>query len=104
MDSTFFNNAHFLSILNKHEIFNTALNIHLVSLISSDENEVGFEKLEVVKKYFHRIFTILSKEIKEELIKLNLSKDELKDIKKELAFLTEEKQIEFLKELVRNND
>ncbi len=77
--------------------------MHLVSLISSDENNGGFEKLEVVKKYFHRIFTILSKEVRGELIKLNLSKDELKEIKKELAFLPEEKQIEFLKELIKDN-
>jgi len=74
-----------------------------VSLISSDENNGGFEKLEVVKKYFYRIFTVLSKEVKEELMKLNLSKDELKEIKKELAFLPEEKQIEFLKELAKDN-
>jgi len=74
-----------------------------VSLISSDENNGGFEKLEVVKKYFYRIFTILSKEVRGELIKLNLSKDELKEIKKELAFLPEEKQIEFLKELAKKN-
>jgi len=74
-----------------------------VSLISSDENNGGFEKLEIVKNYFHRIFTILSKEVREELMKLNLSKDELKEIKKELAFLSEEKQIEFLKELAKDN-
>jgi len=74
-----------------------------VSMISSDENNGGFEKLEVVKKYFYRIFTVLSKEVKEELMKLNLSKDELKEIKKELAFLPEEKQIEFLKELAKDN-
>ena len=73
-----------------------------MSLISSDENNGGFEKLEIVKNYFHRIFTILSKEVREELMKLNLSKDELKEIKKELAFLSEEKQIEFLKELTGN--
>ena len=78
--------------------------MHLVSLINSDENNGGFEKLEVVKNYFHRIFTILSKEVKEELLKLNLSKDELKEIKKELAFLPEEKQLEFLKELKKNNE
>ena len=77
--------------------------MHLVSLISSDENNGGFEKLEVVKKYFYRIFTILSKEVKEELMKLNLSKDELKEIKKELAFLSEEKQKLFLKELAKEN-
>lgn len=74
-----------------------------MSMISSDENNGGFEKLEVVKKYFYRIFTVLSKEVKEELMKLNLSKDELKEIKKELAFLPEEKQIEFLKELAKDN-
>ena len=74
-----------------------------MSLISSDENNGGFEKLEIVKNYFHRIFTILSKEVREELMKLNLSKDELKEIKKELAFLSEEKQKEFLKELANDN-
>ncbi len=77
--------------------------MHLVNLISSDENNGGFEKLEVVKKYFQRIFTILSKEVRGELIKLHLSKDELKEIKKELAFLPQEKQIEFLKELTKKN-
>ena len=76
----------------------------MVSLISNDESNRGFEKLEVVKKYFYRIFTTLSKEVREELMKLNLSKDELKEIKKELAFLSEEKQIEFLKELTGNNE
>ena len=73
-----------------------------MSLISSDENNGGFEKLDIVKKYFHRIFTTLSKEVREELMKLNLSKDEQKEIKKELAFLPEEKQLEFLKELTGN--
>ena len=77
--------------------------MRLVIPISSDENNGGFEKLEVVKKYFFRIFTVLSKEVKEELMKLNLSKDELKEIKKELAFLSEEKQKQFLKELAEDN-
>ena len=75
-----------------------------MNLIKSDENDSGLEKLEVVKKYFQRIFTILSKEVREELTKLNLTKEELKEIKKELAFLTEEKQLEFLKELKKNNE
>ena len=75
-----------------------------MSLIKSDENNGGFERLDVVKKYFQRIFTILSKEVREELMKLDLSKDELKEIKKELAFLTEKKQLEFLKELIKNNE
>jgi hypothetical protein len=67
-------------------------------LVSNDENG-GFEKLEVVKRYFHRIFTVISKEVREKLMELDLSKDELKEIKRELAFLSEEQQLEFLEEL-----
>ena len=61
----------------------------------------GFEKLDVVKKYFQRVFTIFSKEIREELQELepHLSKDEFKEIKKELAFLPKEKQQEYLQEI-----
>jgi hypothetical protein len=70
--------------------------------ISNDENG-GFEKLDVVKRYFHRVFTVLSKEVREQLMNLNLSKDELKEVKKELAFLSEEQQKEFLKELAEDN-
>ena len=61
----------------------------------------SFERLKVVKKYFGRIFNVLSKEIRAKLLKLELSEEELKEIKKELAFLPEEKQKEFLKELLK---
>ncbi len=71
-------------------------------LINNDENG-GFEKLDVVKRYFYRIFTVLSKDVREQLMNLNLPKDELKEVKKEIAFLSEEKQKEFLKELAKNN-
>ena len=71
-------------------------------LINSDENG-GFEKLDAVKRYFYRIFTALSKDVREQLMSLNLSKDELKEVKKELAFLSEEKQKEFLQELAKDN-
>ena len=61
----------------------------------------GFDKIEVIKKYFQRIFNIFSKEVREELLKLEpqLSKEEFKEIKKELAFLPQEKQLEYLEEL-----
>jgi len=71
-------------------------------LINNDENG-GFEKIDAVKRYFYRIFTVLPKDIREQLMNLNLSKEELKEVKKELAFLSEEKQKEFLKELAKNN-
>lgn len=69
--------------------------------ISNDDNG-GFEKTDVVKRYFQRIFTVLSKDIREKLLALNLSKEELKEVKKELAFLPNEMQREFLEELSKN--
>ncbi|MGB5909611.1 MAG: hypothetical protein WBH31_00320 [Promethearchaeia archaeon] len=65
------------------------------------EGNGNFEKLEIVKKYFGRIFNVLSKDVRTKLLKLQLSETELKEIKKELAFLPEEKQKEFLRELTR---
>ena len=67
--------------------------------ISKNGKEGGFEKLDVVKKYFHKIFTVMSKDVREQLMELNLSKDELKEVKKALVFLPDEKQIDYLKEL-----
>jgi hypothetical protein len=65
------------------------------------EGNSNFEKLEIVKKYFGQIFNVLSEDVRKKLLKLQLSETELKEIKKELAFLPEEKQKEFLKELTR---
>ncbi|MBY9013400.1 MAG: hypothetical protein KGD70_13580 [Candidatus Lokiarchaeota archaeon] len=75
----------------------------MVLLINNDENDGGFETLDVVRRYFNRIFTILSKDVREQLSDLNLSKDEIKEVKKELSFLSEEKQKEYLKELAKDN-
>ena len=68
-------------------------------LISNNGKEGGFEKLDVVKRYFHKIFTVMSKDVREQLMDLDLSKGELKEVKKELVFLPEEKQKEYLDEL-----
>ena len=65
------------------------------------EGNSNFEKLKIVKKYFGRIFNVLSEDVRKKLLKLKLSETELREIKKELAFLPEEKQKEFLKELTR---
>ncbi len=67
--------------------------------MSNNSKERGFEKLDVVKKYFQKIFTVMSKDVREQLMDLNLSKDELKEVKKELVFLPEEKQKDYLNEL-----
>lgn len=54
----------------------------------------------LVKKYFSKIFTILSKDIKEKIKDLNLSRKEKKEILKELAFLSKEKQIKYIDAVV----
>ena len=58
-----------------------------------------FEEINAVKKYFARIFTILSKEVREKLLNLNVSEVKRKTLKKELAFLSKERQKEYLDEL-----
>jgi len=70
-----------------------------VILVSNNGEEKGYEKLDVVKRYFQKIFTVMSKDVREQLMDLNLSKDELKEVKKELVFLPDEKQKEYLNEL-----
>lgn len=68
-----------------------------------DKNDnFNFEKLKIIKNYFSRIFNVLPKDIREDLLKLNLSKEELKSILKKIAFLTEEKQRMFLEEISNN--
>jgi hypothetical protein len=57
-----------------------------------------------IKKYFSRIYTILSKEIREKLRDLDVSKEKKKKIKRELAFLSKDKQIEYLDELIQLNN
>ena len=66
-------------------------------------NELGekrdLEDIPEIKKYFSRIYTIIPKEIREKLRDLDLPKKKKKKIKKELAFLSKNKQIEYLDEL-----
>lgn len=67
--------------------------------IKEDINNKDFEEINAVKKYFARIFTILSKEVRNKLMNLNVSEERRKEIKKELGFLSKEKQREYLDEL-----
>ncbi len=62
-------------------------------------NNKDFEEINAVKKYFARIFTILSKEVREKLMNLNVSEEKRKTLKKELAFISKEKQKAYLDEL-----
>jgi len=69
-----------------------------VGIIIDELNE-NFEDIGIIKKYFSRIFNVLSKEIREKLININISEKVKKILLKDLAFLTEEKQKEYLDEL-----
>ena len=67
--------------------------------INGKINDRDLEEIPEVKRYFSRIYTVLSKEVREKLKKLAIPKEKKKKIKKQLAFLSKEKQIEYLDEL-----
>ena len=62
------------------------------------DDDGDFEKVGVVKKYFSRIYTVLKPDIRERLENLDIPEKKKKKLKKELAFLSEEKQYEYLDE------
>jgi len=55
---------------------------------------------ELVKHYFTKIFAVLSKELKNQINDLNISKKEKKELLKELAFLTQEEQLKYIESIV----
>ncbi|KKL82851.1 hypothetical protein LCGC14_1980650 [marine sediment metagenome] len=59
---------------------------------------VKIEEIKEIKKYFKRIYTIVSKDVLEMIENLNLSKKKKKAILRELAFLPEEEQLKYLDE------
>ena len=67
--------------------------------INGKIDNTNFEDLDIIKKYFSKIFAVLSPEIRETLTDLNVSIEKKNIIKKELAFLEKKKQIEYLEEL-----
>ncbi|MHA1292065.1 MAG: cell envelope integrity protein TolA [Promethearchaeota archaeon] len=54
----------------------------------------------IVQRYFTKMFTILSKDIRQQIDELKISKEEKKEILKELAFLTKEEQIKFINVII----
>jgi hypothetical protein len=71
----------------------------MVLKIRKDIEDEDIEEIPEIKKYFLRIYTVLSKDIRDRLKNLDLPKEKKKKIKKELAFLSRKKQIEYLDEL-----
>jgi hypothetical protein len=64
----------------------------------NDKEIIDIEKIPVVKKYFERIYSILPEDIRSKLNNLKLSKEDLDQIKRELAFLPKKKQAHYLEE------
>jgi hypothetical protein len=66
--------------------------------INGETNNKDLEEIPEIKKYFSRIYTVLSKDIRDKLKNLNVSKDKKKKIRKVIAFLPKKKQNEYLDE------
>lgn len=73
----------------------------MVINIKNELNDNKLEEIPEVKKYFSRIYTVLSKRVREQLDNLNISKEKKKKIKKELAFLPKYKQTKYINELLK---
>lgn len=69
----------------------------------NEEDNFSFEKNRIVRKYFSRIFTLLRSDIRDILNNLAIDEEKKKEIKKELAFLPHEKQVEYLNEISRSS-
>lgn len=71
------------------------LRLHESLLPVKDEKD---KKL--VKEYFSKIFAVLSKDLREQIINLKISKKEKRDLLEELAFLTKEEQVRYIEAVV----
>ncbi|MFX1320404.1 MAG: hypothetical protein ACFFAQ_02060 [Promethearchaeota archaeon] len=71
------------------------LKLHESLLPVKDEKD---KKL--VKQYFSKIFTVLSKDLRQQIINLKIPKKEKKELLEELVFLTKEEQVKYIEALV----
>ena len=71
------------------------LRLHESLLPVKDEKD---KKL--VKEYFSKIFAVLSKDLRKQILNLKISKKEKRELLEELAFLTKEEQVKYIEVLV----
>lgn len=67
-----------------------------------NKDPYDFEKEQVIQKYFKRIYTVLDKSVRNKLLQLDVTTDELKQILKYIGFLSKEKQERYIKELINH--
>jgi hypothetical protein len=72
-----------------------------VNTKENQKDNYDFEKNNVIKSYFKRIYTVLDETTRKKLLQLDISTDELRQILKYIAFLPKEKQETYLKELTQ---
>ncbi|MBA7634550.1 hypothetical protein ES703_42136 [subsurface metagenome] len=53
-----------------------------------------------MKEYFSKIFAVLSKDLRQQISNLKISKKEKRELLEELAFLTKEEQVKYIEALV----
>jgi hypothetical protein len=54
----------------------------------------------LVKEYFSKIFAVLSKDLRKQILTLKISKKEKRELLEELAFLTKEEQVKYIEALI----
>jgi hypothetical protein len=54
----------------------------------------------LVKEYFSKIFAVLSKDLREQISNLKISKKEKRELLEELAFLTKEEQVRYIEAII----
>lgn len=79
----------------KEKIKEIKLKLHDSLLPVKDEKDK-----KVVKEYFSKIFTILSKDLREKIKDLKISKKEKNELLKELAFLSAEQQAKYIESII----
>ncbi|MHA1149591.1 MAG: hypothetical protein ACTSR8_15255 [Promethearchaeota archaeon] len=87
--------APFELVKSKKKIKEIKLKLHDSLLPIKDEKDK-----KVVKEYFSRIFTILSKDLREKIKDLKISKKEKNELLKELAFLSAEQQAKYIESII----
>lgn len=60
----------------------------------------GEKDKKLVKEYFSKIFAVLSKDLREQIINLEISKKEKRELLEELAFLNQEEQVRYIEAIV----
>ncbi len=83
-------------IIPKKKVEDIKLRLHESLLPVKNEKD-----RKVVKEYFAKIFNIISKDLRKQILELDIPKKARKSVLKELAFLAEEEQLNYI-EVLRN--